>query len=88
MFNLLFQDPGQEYPVWQSIRYRSEKTWHDAQQITKQDDGAVIFEAEVAGTDEIKYWVLNWGAKAVVLSPDSLRGEIYAEAQAMAANYA
>jgi predicted DNA-binding transcriptional regulator YafY len=67
--------------------YISEKTWHDTQQIIKQDDGSIIFEAEVAGTDEIKYWILNWGAKAVVLSPDSLRGEICAEAEAMVNNY-
>lgn len=67
--------------------YIIEKTWHETQQINKQEDGSIIFEAEVAGTDEIKYWILNWGAKAVVLSPESLRGEICAEAEAMFKNY-
>jgi hypothetical protein len=35
-------------------------------------DGSIIFEAEVAGTAEIKFWVLKWGARARVLAPVSL----------------
>jgi len=41
-------------------------------------------EAEVAGTDEIRFWVMNWGSHAEVLEPKSLRSEIRAEAEAMA----
>jgi len=51
--------------------------------IESRKDGSIVFEAEVAGTKEIKYWVLTWGAKAVVLAPKSLRDEIRAEATAM-----
>ena len=68
--------------------YIREKTWHASQQITSENDGSIIFEAEVAGIDEIKYWILKWGAKARVLAPLSLAEEIRAEAAAMAANYA
>ena len=43
--------------------------------------------AEVAGADEIKFWIMNWGSKALVLEPASLREEIRSEALAMLENY-
>jgi predicted DNA-binding transcriptional regulator YafY len=67
--------------------YIEEKIWHETQKIEHQKDGSILFTAEVAGTDEIKFWVLNWGAKAVVLAPESLREEIRAEAEAMLEKY-
>ena len=67
--------------------YIQERTWHESQEIELQEDGSIIFKATVAGTDEIKFWVLNWGAKATVLEPDSLRAEIKSEAEAMAEKY-
>ena len=67
--------------------YIREKIWHDSQRIEPQNDGSIIFEAEVAGTEEIKYWVLKWGAKARVLAPDSLREETHREVEAMLGNY-
>ena len=67
--------------------YISEKIWHETQKIAPQKDGSLIFEAEVAGTQEIKYWVLRWGAKARVLEPESLRNDIRLQAEAMLANY-
>jgi len=38
-------------------------------------------EAEVAGTDEIKFWVMNRGSHSLVLDPESLREEIRTEAE-------
>jgi predicted DNA-binding transcriptional regulator YafY len=67
--------------------YIREKIWHETQVIKPQQDGSIVFEAEVAGTDEIKYWVLRWGSKAKILAPGTLREELRAEAQAMLANY-
>ena len=67
--------------------YIREKTWHETQKIESQDDGSIIFEARVAGTDEIKYWLMSWGAKAEVLSPAALREEMKSEAEAMLARY-
>ena len=67
--------------------YIKEKTWHKTQKIKSQNDGSVIFEARVAGTDEIKYWLMSWGGKAEVLRPQSLRDEILAEAKAMQHTY-
>jgi predicted DNA-binding transcriptional regulator YafY len=67
--------------------YIGEKIWHDSQRLDSQPDGSVIFEAEVAGIEEIKYWVLKWGAKARVLGPESLREETRREVEAMLQNY-
>jgi predicted DNA-binding transcriptional regulator YafY len=67
--------------------YISEKIWHDTQKIVPQNDGSLIFEARVAGTDEIKFWLMTWGSKAQVLSPAALRDEIISEAEAMLQNY-
>jgi len=41
----------------------------------------------VAGTREIKYWVLGWGAQAEVLEPAVLREEALAEARSMVRLY-
>ena len=63
--------------------YIKEKIWHESQNIYPQNDGSIIFEAEVAGTDEIKFWIMSWGSHALVLEPESLMDEIREEAQAM-----
>ncbi|SPD75253.1 Helix-turn-helix type 11 domain protein [uncultured Desulfobacterium sp.] len=67
--------------------YIREKVWHESQKIYNQKDGSVIFEAEVAGTDEIRFWIMTWGSKAEVLEPEKLREEIRAEAEAMLLQY-
>ena len=67
--------------------YISEKIWHKTQKIQPQKDGSLIFEARVAGTEEIKFWLMTWGSKAEVLSPAALREEILAEAKAMLNTY-
>lgn len=59
--------------------YIQEKIWHGSQKIREQKDGSVIFEAEVSGTDEVKFWVMSWGSRALVLEPVSLREEIRSE---------
>ena len=59
--------------------YIREKVWHGSQRISEQKDGSVIFEAEVSGTDEVKFWVMSWGSRALVLEPASLRQEIRSE---------
>jgi len=67
--------------------YIKEKIWHESQKIEQRDDGSIIFEAEVAGTDEIKFWIMNWGSKAEVLEPESLRDEILRETEVMLERY-
>lgn len=63
--------------------YITEKVWHPSQKVSPRADGSVIFEVDVAGTEEIKHWVLKWGARAEVLEPLALREEIRREAEAM-----
>ena len=67
--------------------YIREKIWHETQTIVPQKDGSILFEARVAGTDEIKFWLMSWGSKAEVLSPESLRNEIISEAEGTLQNY-
>ena len=67
--------------------YIQERTWHPSQSIESQADGSIIFEAEVAGTREIKFWILQWGAQAEVLLPASLRQDLNKESAQMAAVY-
>jgi len=82
----VFQGAPIHIKVWFSpdvAGYIKEKIWHESQEIHPQDDGSIIFEAEVAGTDEIKFWIMNWGSKAVVLEPELLKDDIRAEVGAM-----
>jgi predicted DNA-binding transcriptional regulator YafY len=67
--------------------YIREKIWHPSQELNPQPDGSLIFHARVAGLEEIKYWVLRWGAQATVIAPAELRREVSAEAEKMLANY-
>ena len=67
--------------------YVKEKIWHESQKIVEQKDGSVIFEAEVAGTDEIRFWVMGWGSNAEVLEPETLRDDIRAEVETMIEAY-
>ena len=67
--------------------YIKEKIWHESQEIHSQDDGSIIFESRVAGTEEIKFWIMSWGSQALVLEPESLMDEIREEAEAMLERY-
>ena len=68
--------------------YIREKKWHATQKLTPRKDGSLDLEVEVAGTAEIKFWLLSWGAQAEVLEPKSLRREIQAEAKSLYQSYA
>jgi predicted DNA-binding transcriptional regulator YafY len=67
--------------------YIRERTWHPSQSIKPRPDGSIDFEAEVAGTREIKYWILQWVAHAEVLSPPELREDMIAESLKLSAVY-
>lgn len=67
--------------------YIKEKNWHSTQILHPQNDGSIIFEADVAGLDEIRFWVLSWGSKAKVISPKSLKNTIQEEIKKMSQNY-
>lgn len=68
-------------------RYVREARHHESQELVPQADGSVLATFRVSGTEEIKRWILGFGAKAEVLKPDQLRHEIAGELRAMLCAY-
>ena len=86
----VYQGPPVTIKVWfhpDVAGYIEEKIWHESQEIHPQADGSIIFEVRAGGTEEIKYWVMSWGARARILSPEFLRREIRDEAERMFRGY-
>ena len=65
-------------------KYVRERLWHPSQTFEDHEDGSLTVTLRVAGTFEVKRWVLGFGAAAEVLEPASLRREIAAEARKIA----
>jgi proteasome accessory factor B len=57
-------------------RYLLERSWHPSQKNKKLKDGSLELAFEVAGTKEIKTWIMGFGSLAKVLEPASLVEEI------------
>lgn len=53
-----------------------ETTWHPTQVVTPQEDGSIVWRATVAGTIEIRLWILSWGDEVEVLEPAELRNNV------------
>jgi proteasome accessory factor B len=68
-------------------RYVQEAKWHPSQVLTKQRDGSLLAQYELAPTAQFRSWILSFGSKAVVLEPEELRDEIAEEIEAMIATY-
>lgn len=64
-----------------------EVLWHPTQQVQRQDDGSLVFEAKVDGLREIVWWVLGYGKEAVVETPDELREMVAEHVRAMSRQY-
>ena len=64
-----------------------EGRWHESQKIEGAADGSVIMSVRVAGWEEIKRWILGFGADAEVLEPEDLRRSMTDEAAKLAAVY-
>jgi proteasome accessory factor B len=64
-----------------------ETTWHPSEQSELADDGSLRWRARVAGTIEIRAWILSWGQQVEVLEPAALRDEVAAIHQVAAARY-
>lgn len=56
-----------------------ERCWHPSQKNKKLKDGSLELAFEVAGTKEIKTWILGFGSLAKVLEPAALVKEIKAD---------
>ncbi len=68
-------------------QYITETRWHTSQQIDDLPDGSFLFTVEVSEPREVGWWVLQWGANAEVLEPESLRQEIAETARALVVVY-
>jgi predicted DNA-binding transcriptional regulator YafY len=64
-----------------------EARWHPSQRVTVEADGSLTWRATVAGTIEVRLWVLQWGDDAEVLAPQSLRDDVAATVRRAAARY-
>jgi proteasome accessory factor B len=53
-----------------------EATWHPTQQVVEESDGSLTWRATVAGTIEIRLWVLSWGDDVEVIAPEPLRKDV------------
>jgi predicted DNA-binding transcriptional regulator YafY len=60
---------------------------HATQELENTPDGGVIMSVKVAGTVEIGFWILKWGADAEVLEPLELRTSIEETARKMSEVY-
>jgi predicted DNA-binding transcriptional regulator YafY len=53
-----------------------ERRWHPSQKNKKLKDGSLELTFEVAGTKEIKTWIMDFGSLAKILEPGSWVKEI------------
>lgn len=67
--------------------YIQGKMWHPTQKIKELKDGRVLLTMMASGKEEIKAWILSFGARAVVLSPKLFQKEIQAELAKTFSNY-
>ncbi len=64
-------------------RWVREREYHSTQQLEELTGGGLILEMRVAGTEEVRRWLLGYGGEAEVLEPESLRAEIREELKKM-----
>ena len=60
-------------------RWIREKQWHPTQQIAENPDGSLVLTMHTSGLDQVKRWVLSFGAQARVLEPPELIAAIREE---------
>jgi len=65
----------------------TETTWHPTEQVSREPDGTILWQARVPGTIEIRRWILSWGSQVEVVAPPELRDEVAATYRAAAARY-
>jgi predicted DNA-binding transcriptional regulator YafY len=65
----------------------AETSWHPSQRLEWHADGSLTWHGRVAGTHEIRIWILGWGADAEVVAPRALRDSVAAELARGAAAY-
>jgi predicted DNA-binding transcriptional regulator YafY len=67
--------------------YVRERRWHPTQEIAEHEDGSLTLRMFVRGMNDIKRWILFYGAGAKALAPPELVKMVKEEAAFMTANY-
>ena len=70
-----------------AANYVEERTWHPSQKLARDALGRLELAMEVGGTEELRSWILSFGAGAEVLEPESLRAEVARDLGAALARY-
>jgi predicted DNA-binding transcriptional regulator YafY len=68
-------------------KWVSERKWSNDQVIKWNDDGKMFLTMTCSSYTEITSWVLSFGSKAEVLSPDWLRKDLAQESKQLALLY-
>lgn len=70
------------------VRKRVEETrWHPSERKEIDDEGRLIWTAEVDALQEMLPWIRGWGADCEVLEPQDLRDQMTGEAARLARLY-
>lgn len=64
-----------------------ETRWHPSQSMQVESDGSILWQAVISEPQEMLPWIRGWGADVEVITPDWLRQQIAAEAEATARLY-
>jgi len=64
-----------------------ETRWHRTEQVTKLEDGSLLWRALIAEPQEMMPWIRGWGADVEVMAPEELREAILAEIRKMGELY-
>ncbi len=68
-------------------RWIRERRWHNSQKLTELENGGLILEMDVQGLQNVKNWVLQFGAEVEVIAPEALRENIKNEIEKMSKLY-
>jgi len=70
-----------------AARFVPEYHWSDKQEIEELKENKIIFKVKTGSREEIKKWILGYGAEAEVLKPIDLREEMRQELEKMIKTY-
>ena len=59
--------------------YILERTWHKNQECHQNENGSVYLSFESNQTQEVLFWILKFGSQVKVLSPESLKKQVFEE---------
>jgi predicted DNA-binding transcriptional regulator YafY len=89
-FELERSTQSYEVAIWFSAyqaRWIRERVWHSSQRIVENGDGSMVLHLVVQSLEEVKRWVMQYGAEATVLAPKDLRAAVRDETMQMLACY-